>query len=222
MTNFSFDAIIEALEDVFEALHYGTGILNLGMMGIIMLCTIIGLLISLVVSVIVFILEAIPLYKLAKKTDRDRPWLAFIPIFGKYFRLYVLTDIPGKKPLYLLDDKIKIENRFLSFWYYVGIVIFGPTLISVVVGILQFLPLIGQILGAVISILYFAPAVASAIMEYGYLRDVANVFMADKKKNRTVSIIITVLDALVTGGFARVIYLYTMLNKEPIEAELGE
>ncbi|MBQ6823608.1 MAG: hypothetical protein IJP27_03055 [Clostridia bacterium] len=215
--NSSYDEFIEVMQSIYDALFLGYGIAEMSISGIILLIAVIGAICSAVFSLIVWILEAVPVYKLAKKAGRKWAMLAWVPIFGSYFRLYVLTDIPGNQELtFFGSEKFKISSRPLSFWIYVGIKVFGTGLITALIGILNLIPIIGQIIGGISSLLYLVPAAACGIMEYAYLRDVLNLFKPDQKANRTAAIVVTVLDSLATLGFARVIYLYTVLKYNPL------
>ena len=142
-------------------------------------------------------------------------WLAWLPVIGSYIGVYVLTDVPGNKPLNLIN-KVVIQNRLMSFWMYIGIAVFGPTLITTFITIVNLIPFLGQIISLCSSVLYLVPTVASAWFDYAYLRDVLDIFNENHRSNRNTAIIIAVLDTLVTFGFARAFYLYTVMNKEPL------
>jgi len=45
-------------------------------------------------------------------------------------------------------------------------------------------------------------------------------FKEDEKSNNTAAIVVTVLDALVTGGLAQSIYLYSIIKKEPLQEQV--
>ncbi len=218
-------SINDFLEEFLRFLNVGITLGELSLGGTILLVCLITSIITAVISFIfqfiIYVLEAFPVYKLARKTGRKRAWLAWVPVFGSYFRLYVLADIAGDKEL-VFFGKFKLKNRPLSFWMYVGIDLFGSTLITAVIGVLQVLPVIGQIIGALSTLLYLVPAVAKAFIEYAYLRDLLNIFKEDKKANNTAAIVVTALDALATFGFARVVYLYTILKYNPIPEKVME
>lgn len=222
MGNNPFIAIIELIPELIEALQ--TGDFSMLMRGgvltfiylLIMIIPLIGMLLSLVFGVVIYLLEAIPLYKLAKKNGRKLAWLAWIPVVGAYCRLYVLADIAGEKPFSMLNDKIRIAKRPMSFLVFLGVDLFGGLLINIALSIISIIPVIGWIIGLFGSLLHLVPAVFLAIMEYRYLYDAVNVFKGDRESNRKTSIIVTVLDALVTQGLARTIYLYTLLKYDPI------
>jgi hypothetical protein len=77
-------------------------------------------------------------------------------------------------------------------------------------------PAVGQAIGAVATLLYLLPAAAMGVIEFVYLRDAINVFKPDEKSNRTHALIITILDSLITFGWARVLYLFTMRKMHPL------
>lgn len=212
----------ENLEEIIAFLTAALGLAELGVMGTVFVFTILASVITaafaFLVSLLVFILEAIPLYKISRKMGRKSAWLvwlSWLPIVGSYLGLYVLEEIPGRKPLHLVG-KLRIESRILSFWIYVGIAVFGNAFITAVVGILSLIPVIGTILGYVSWALYFVPAVALAWMEYAYLRDVLDIFKEDHRSNIIAAAVVAALDATVTMGLARAFFLYTVMNKEPL------
>lgn len=215
-----------SLEEIYESLYYGLGIAELGVAGIILMITIIGAIVGFVVSCVVtfviWLVESIPTYKLAKKLDYQYAYLAWIPFFGSYFRLYVLTAMVGNKPFDLFDGKIKIQSRTMSFWCYVAIALFGGAIISMVIGILGFIPILGQIVSILGTFAYFLPPVATGLMQYVFIKDVLDLFKEDKKANRTAAIVITVLDSTVTFGLARAIYLWTITKLEPLPQQTVE
>jgi len=219
---------IETLEEIYTTLFNSLGIAELGIAGIVLLYTVIIGLISAVfgmlVSFLLFVLQSIPLYKISKKMGRKTVYLillSWIPVIGGYISTYVLSDVPGNKPV-KLTSKIIISNRLLSFWIYVGISIFGPALITAFVGIASLLPGFGLIIGSVSTMLYLVPTAATAWLEYVYLKDVLDIFNPDQKSNHVAALIVAILDSLVTFGFARAFYLYTVMNKEPLRFSSDE
>ncbi len=216
MRQSSIGEVSQILEDIYYTLFYGLGIAELGIAGVILMISIITAAISLLVAIVVWVLEAIPLYKLAKKNGRKHAWLAWVPLFGNYFRMYVLADIPGDKPFSFGSRSLCSRN--MAFWIYVGIEIFGDALINIIVLIINFFfPVVG-LLALVLPLL---PWICTAIMEYIFLKDVIDMFKTDKKSNNVAAIVITVLDNIVTLGFARLIYLYTLLKYAPIKQNVN-
>lgn len=206
-----------ALDSLSAIIAAVTGLASLGIAGILIIAAIIGIIVGLVVAVVTWVLEAIPIYLLAKKLGREHAWLAWVPIFGAEFRLWVLSDIACEKPFTVYKEKYTIKNRANSFWLYVAIKYFGAAVISAVVGVVSaIIPLIGS----VSAVLMLLPTVACAIIEYVYLRDVLDIFKENKEANKKTSFFITLLDSFVTLGFARIFYLFTLLKCSPLPSNV--
>ena len=202
-----------ALDSLSAIITAVAGLASLGIAGFLIMAAIIGIIVGLVVAVVTWVLEAIPIFLLAKKVGRDNAWFAWVPIFGAEFRLWVLSYIAGDKPFTVYKEKYTIKNRAYSFWLYVAIKYFGAAVISSVVGVVSaIIPLIGS----VSAVLMLLPAVACAIIEYVYLRDVLDIFKENKEANKKASFFITLLDSFVTLGFARIVYLFTLLKCSPL------
>jgi branched-subunit amino acid permease len=123
----------------------------------------------------------------------------------------------GKEEFEFYHGKLKIRQGNLVMLGYVLVHFFGGAIITTLISILSFVPVIGQVLAALSPILYLVPAAAKAVVEYVYLRDVIDRFKPDVKKNQTHSFIVTILDTLLTFGWARSVYLITMLKMQPLE-----
>ena len=191
---------------------------------------------AVLISLATHFAEAIPLYKLAKKMDRKNAALVWIPVFGSYFRLYTLMNIASGKD-FVLTQKIRTDKRHLSFLAGVGTeLIIKFVIMPILMTILTFsaflglIPVVGPILffgiyilGAFLCmILNYAIIITYALIRYVYLRDVLDIFKADKDTNNTTSILITLIDIFATGGFARIIFLYTIMNRDPIPEEITD
>lgn len=198
-----------SIEDIFNSFFSNGGA---AFFGIFMTFFFIIIAIALVLSVVMYIFSALPLYKLAKKLNRPYAWLAWIPVAGIYFRSYVLCDLAGDKELVIIKDKIVIKNRTTSFLIYLGIVIFGTAIITTIASILMLIPIIGWLS----FILLYIPVVCAGFMDYAYLRDALDIFKEDKQSNNTTAIVVTLLDCLVTMGIARIVVLFTLLKHEPL------
>lgn len=204
------------LNDIYHIFNAGYGIASLSVSTVLLLIGIIGAIISVMISITLFILGAIPVYQVAKKAGRKYAWLAWIPIFSSYFQTYVLNDVPGDKrfEVKIFNKEFTFENRFLLFWIYIGIGVFGKGLITAVIGILSVIPVVGQVAGATASLLYLVPSFVTGVIEYVYLRDVLDMFKEDRTSNQKVAFIVTILDKICTFGFARVVILYTIMKKD--------
>lgn len=168
-----------------------------------------------VLGLCVYIIEAIALFKLAKNANCKYAWLAWIPLFGGYLRTYLISDIAGNKPFVFFDGKINFQKRINSFWIYLGLGIGG----GLITTIIAMIPLIGLFLSPIVSLAFSA---AIGIMNYVYLKDMLDVFRNDDEKNKTAALIVTLLDCLVTIGFARAIYLCTIMKLDPLYVEASD
>ena len=206
--------IIELFEMILKGTQSITALLNLGITGITLFISIVTAIISFVIWVVKYVVEGIPVYILAKKAGVEWAILAWMPVFTSHFRRYLLVRIPDPKPVEFLDKKI--QNRSNVFWLYLLVKYAGPTLISVFIFIVSFFPVAGLLIGSFTSLLYLVPPVAAGFLDYLFLKDVLDMFKEDKKTNNTTSIVVTVLDCIVTFGLARSIYLYSLIKKNPL------
>lgn len=158
-----------------------------------------------------YLLECVALYSVAKKIGYKKAAIAWVPVFGSWFRRYVLVNICSDKD-FVLFGKRRFKSRRKSFWVYVIISFCGGTLID----ILSLIPGAGQVIMIVGTILSVIPSTICAVMDYVYLRDVLDMFRKNRKANKTLAITATVLDSLLTSGFARIFCLYTVIRKDPV------
>lgn len=170
---------------------------------------------ALIPSIVAYFIEAFALYKLARKLGRKYAWLAWIPLCGVYFRVYVLADLADEKPVKLLPGKLVIDKRLTSFWIYLGISLLGAYVISTVTSFLGFIPIVGMALSIILTAL---PVVVCAYFHYVYLKDALDIFSEDKESNTAIAVMITLLDSLGTQGLARAIYLLMLTRRDPLPA----
>ena len=137
------DGILESLEELYKIIYYGFGIAELGIGGITLIwgaiVAVVSAIFGMMISLLVFILQSVPLYKISSKMGRKSAWLVWLtwlPIIGKHISTYVLADVLGDKPI-ILADRIILKNRLLSFWIRIGISVFGSTLVTVFIGCLN-------------------------------------------------------------------------------------
>lgn len=188
------------MED-YEILYYSSYLLGLIIplfattAGVILL--VIMSIVTTVVTLIVHYVEAIPVYKLAKKRGVNHAMVALIPI--QPCIMFVLASIPGEREIdYFGQFKTKLMTSILI---YCGVYLATPALASV-----------GGILALV-------PIAATLILDYIYLKDVIGLYNPDKSANNTASIIITIANYF-TGGLVRGIYMWGLLKKEPVDQAL--
>ncbi len=214
---------------VLEAFSLGFDFAELGFSAVLLTISAVTAIVGFIFTLAQYLLAAYPVYKLSKKLGRKYAFLAWIPVFSSYFRMFVIADMAGDKEAKAFGGKVTIKNRFTSFWIYLLVAICGGAILSFITLVLNIIPGLGQILSMFSSVLHLVPAFVAGVFEYVYLRDMLDIFKADKKNNNTVAIVVTVIDAFV-GGWAKVIYFYTMLkleplpqsNDEPIEATASE
>lgn len=185
------------MED-YEILYYSSYLLSLIIplfattAGVVFL--IISSIIATIVALIIHYVEAIPVYKLAKKRGVNHAMVALIPI--QPCIMFVLASIPGEREIdYFGKFKTKLMTSILI---YCGVYLATPALASV---------------GGILALI---PIAATLILDYIYLKDVIGLYNPDKSANNTASIIVTIANYF-TGGLVRGIYMWVLLKKEPIE-----
>ena len=175
--------------------------------------------VTLAIAMVLHYVEAIPVFKLAKKNGIGYAWVALIPI--KLCSTFVLSAIPGEREINLFG-KFKLKNMSAIIIYLCVYLIGVPvvTLISGLIGgVLGLIPILGIILAAIVGfILGLVPAVAIVVLEYAFLKDVIDIYNEDKNANRTTSLIVTITDCFFY--IVRGIYLWTLLKKEPVASKL--
>ena len=220
----SIESLLVALSDLLSNFGVIFSLLGVIVQFIMSVFSIVGVFITVAALIaamlLLWLLEAIATYKLAKKLNYEYAALAWIPF--RYVLHYVQIAMVGDKPFELFDKKLTVQNRSLTFLVYLGIDLFGSMLITSLIAILGVLPGIGPIISALSSVLYLAPYVAMAMMDFVYIKDIGDRFKADKQGNITASIVVVLLDNLATFGIAKIVYLYTLLKKDPIPLEISD
>ena len=198
------------IDGIFTAI---SNILSVLLMGAYAGLWILAAIVALIIGIIYFIIESIPVYTLAKRVGYKHAWLAWMPFFHDYCRIFVLCETAGNKPFVPNLGKFKIENRKMSFLVHVLIKYFGGMVVGTVVSIVS---LILPGVGSLSAILGLLPSVACALIEYVYLRDLLNIYKEDEKANNTAAIVVSVIDFILLGDFIRTCYLYTLIKKQPL------
>ena len=209
------DSSLDSISDIFSGI---VAIIDTIGFGIALIFSVI----SFLVAIVLLILQAIPLYTLAKRAGCKYAWLAWCPFFSATCCLFVLSKISGKEEFEFAYGRFHTKHNSLIILGYALMRHCGGAIITFLIGILNLIPGLGQILSLVASLLYLLPGVYMAIAEYVYLRDTLNVFKADQEKNRIHVFIVVVLDSLLTGGFASVVYLWSMIRLHPLPVPTAE
>ncbi len=205
-SNNTLDAIIEILGYVFL-------IAETSIVGIIILVSIIGGIISFIFGVVFWIIKVIPYYKLSKNAKRKCSWLAFVPILGSVFRMFVLSDIPGDMP-FVFFKKLKPISRTKAFLIYIIVYFFGEFVMTAIIAVLSFIPVSGNIVAFVSYILRFVPLFTCLFMEFVFTKDVINYFKGIESEHTVHAIILIILN-IFTYDLASVFYFYSMLKRKP-------
>lgn len=201
------------LGDIESILGSIAGIFSIASMGVSAVVAIITAIFAGIIAIAYFIFESIPVYSLAKRVGYKHAWLAWMPFFHDYCRIFVLCEAAGNKPFVANIGKLKIENRKMSFLAHILIKYFGGTIITTIVSILStILPVVGSLS----VVLALVPAAACALIEYVYLRDLLDIYKEDKKANNTAAIVVSVIDFVLIGDLIRTCYLYTLMKKKPL------
>lgn len=209
----SFNDLLAEISDTFS---YGFNIAQLGLSGAILILSILAVLFSALIAILLFVVEAIPVYSLSKKLDRRFSFLAWIPVFSRYLRFFILCDLAGDKPFSVFGGKLKFKSRLLAFWIYLGFALGGNAIITLLMLFVNVIPYLGQILGGMASLLYLVPKAACGIIEFAMLRDLLDIFKPDRKSNKITAIVIAALDGVVFGGLAWNLYIYSLLKSQPL------
>lgn len=217
----SLEQISGIMSDSADILTAIVALIQLMVSGVGFVFTVISAIFAFLIAVAAYILHAIPVYKLAKKTKTPHAWLAWVPIYSIYFRTYLLADMAGNKPFQLFKGKINIANRRNAFWIYLAVALIGGTVASILSSMLgaalSVVPVLGTAVGYLIGYaLGLLPTLVCAFAEYVFLRDVLDLFKRDKSANNTAAIIVTLLDNVLTSGWAQTIYLFTLLKRRPL------
>lgn len=143
----------------------------------------------LILILIVYILSAIALYRMATKFHYPYAWLAWIPLANTY----LMFILPIKKYKILAIDK-EFE-RSNAFWIYVGCVV-GCM-------ILCFIPIINMLAGV-------ASIVVMIFFQYPLMKDLYALFVDDSTAKTY-----AILSLVIPGSV--VVFLLIMAGKEPRE-----
>lgn len=213
------DTMYNALYDTDQFVNLIYSILSGGFGILVTIGAIAGIIVTFLLTVAQWVLLAMPLFAIAKKTGRKYGWVAWIPILGDYCRMFTLSDIPGEKEFELFG-KIRIKSRILVFLIWLGVAMFGNLVWDVVMNLIGTLTTYTGLGPILTSLLSLVPNVFLGFVEFVFLRDVLDMFNPDKKSNMTWAIVATVVDAILPWRFATTVCMFMLMKKEPlIEAE---
>lgn len=190
--------------------------------------TVIAAVIGAVLSLVLYVLSVIPYLSLGKKTGTKPRWLILLPFWHTQISSFVLYRISGKESFELFNGKLRIQQGLWMFLAYILLSVFKGLIITTMGGLVDLaiyaisliIPQIGVVLVPLSTLFGFIPGLVFLVVlgafQYVYLRDAINAFKPDTKKNATHALVITVLDSVLTGGWATIIYLYSMMKLKPL------
>ena len=143
------------------------GLVASGMM--IMVIAIIG--IMLLLSIAVYVLQAVALYKMANKLGHQYPWMAWIP----YANTYLMFTLPDKKLKVLAFNKE--VDRTTGFWIWLAITL-GGSVIQGIFSAFTVIPVIGPI---IVSLVPIAIMVARIFITYSAYKDLYEMFVDESQ-----------------------------------------
>ena len=125
--------------------------------------------IVLLVSILIYVLRSIALYKMAKKAGYPSPWLAWIP----YANTYLMFVLP-EKPLTVLAINTKLQSRTTGSIIWLVITL-GSGLIE---GIVMMVPFIGTMIAGLLPLL---ETVALIFLLYPMYKDLFSMFVEESQ-----------------------------------------
>jgi len=199
-----------AFEEMFESISSHEEVLIIFIIAMAIFVAIMA-----IIGIALYIFNGVVITALSKKIGYKYGYLAWIPFIHGFTTLWVLMDMAGDKPFSLFGGKITLKNRRTPFFILLGVSLVMP-IFGFIIGLISAIPLIGKIIYIFGMLFIYAVAYSTQCISYVYLRDVGELFKEDKVKNRTTSIVVSIIDALFTGIISRTIYLATMLKDHPV------
>lgn len=160
---------------------------------LIMVIAIIG--IMLLLSIAVYVLQAVALYKMANKLGHQYPWMAWIP-FANTYLMFTLPD----KQLRILAFNKDID-RVTGFWIWLALNLGG----TVIQGTVSVIPVIGTLIA---TLLPFAILVANIFITYAMYKDLYEMFV-DESQATPFAIVSMIVPITV------VVFLWIASSKNP-------
>lgn len=154
----------------------------------------------------VYVLQALAIYRMAKKVGVENAWGAWIPIFQTWV-MFQISDKPFK---ILLFNK-EIESRNNAFWVYMAVV-WGGTIVMSAVGSLAAIPYVGLIFGLLSGVLSLAYRFAIVLFLYPLYHDIYEIFMPEQAVGFSVATIICSFVAPIVN----VVLLLIASGKDPV------
>lgn len=194
MVNYSFD--MDDLGEVFATIFSSAVLVTV----VIVVFAIIALF-----ALAVYIFSCIGLYRMAKKLECDKAWMAWIP----FANTWLMFNLPRNEYRVLALNKV-IENRTNAFWIHLAIQ-YGT---DIVIGILSAIPIIGYLIAAISPLVGIAVTVAYIFMIFPVYKDLYKMFLPDNTA-QTYAIVSIVCHFLVP--IVPAILMFVASGKDPVE-----
>lgn len=180
-------------------------LLSLLMSGSVFGMIIIVFLVMLLIGAALYLIQAFPLYQMAKNAHDDKAWLAFIPVAN----MYLIIMLAKRTGFSLLGKWLQTDKRINAFWGYLIYVLAGGFILSTVTAIVSLIPLIGPIIAPVLS---FAFTVIIWIFHYQVRYDLLETYRPGDSNNQMIAII---------SCFVPIVFLVFLwiIRKEPQRAD---
>ena len=194
MVNYSFD--MDDLGEVFATIFSSAVLVTV----VIVVFAIIALF-----ALAVYIFSCIGLYRMAKKLECDKAWMAWIP----FANTWLMFNLPRNEYRVLALNKV-IENRTNAFLIHLAIQ-YGT---NTVIGILSAIPIIGYLVAAISPLVGIAVTVAYIFMIFPVYKDLYKMFLPDNTA-QTYAIVSIVCHFLVP--IVPAILMFVASGKDPVE-----
>ena len=157
-------------------------LLSLLMSGSLLGVILISVLVVMLISLALYLVQAFPLYQMAKNAHDDKAWLAFIPIAN----MYLVIMLAKRTGFSLLGKIFQTDKRINAFWGYLIYVLAGGIIIPIISAAVAMLPLIGALIAPLLS---FAFTVIVWLFHYQVRYDLLETYRPGDSNNQFIAII---------------------------------
>lgn len=134
------------------------------------------------IALLMHLLMAFPLYRMAKNAGYDKPWLAFIP----FMAYYVAFVLPIKE--FSLIGLYKTTERRNGFFIYISLFYIVP-IVGYICGVfLNFIPLLGSVLNLVLSLLIGIGMIFASITKAIMMIDLFDLYWGKEKEALSITL----------------------------------
>lgn len=185
----------------------------------------------------VYVLNALPLYKIGKKLGYDKLFLPWIPV--SIIPFFVLGDLPGRKDFTVspkIDRFLKIGTRKKSYILYIVLYVLFLAFVMISSCAMMVFPflmeagVLAEELAIILMLAYMFIYIAVVFLSAGvftalsityyyvYLRDLLDIFKPDRSSNKTLALILAITNNF-ASGLVVPIYLLILSKSDPLPEE---